>query len=169
MVKKEVDGATRNVTVIQSLMMLSITLEEIREYAVLFSKSDKQLAAHMVKYGSDEEQFIKWNERLQHCVVELQLEIDLLDVFNKLSEFQAFQKDLDLLKDKEKMVHLIGLINGNNNEHLMKSMLNLLGHQSNVRDTYQTKTDPNAPMVIDPKKVSYVEVIGHGGNAVLDI
>jgi hypothetical protein len=148
-------------------MMLSITFEEIWEYAVLFSNSDRQLAAHIVRYGSDEEQFIKWNERLQHCVVELQLEIDELDVFNKLSDFQAFQKDLVLLKDKEKLTHLLSLIHGNNTEHLLKSMLNLLGHQNNVRATYQTKTDPNAPLVINPKKVSYVEVIGHGGKAVL--
>jgi hypothetical protein len=163
LVEKEVDESTRNLTVSQSLMMLSITLEEIWEYVVLFCSLDQQLAAHIVKYGSDEEQFIKWNERLQHCVAELHLDMDVLDVFNESSDFHAFQKDVAILKDKEEMVHLIVLLHGNNNEKMFETMGNLISHQTNVRTTYQTKTDPNAPMEINPKKVKYEEVIGHGG------
>ena len=162
LVEKEVDESTRNLTVSQSLMMLSITLEEIWEYVVLFCSLDQQLAAHIVKYGSDEEQFIKWNERLQHCVAELHLDMDVLDVFNESSDFHAFQKDVAILKDKEEMVHLIVLLHGNN-EKMLETMGNLVSHQTNVRSTYQTKTDPNAPMEINPKKVKYEEVIGHGG------
>ena len=56
------------------------------------------------------------------------------------------------------MVHLIVLLNGNSNENMFETMDNLISHQTNVRSTYQTKTDPNAPMEINPKKV-----IGHGG------
>jgi hypothetical protein len=162
-VEKDVDESTRNLTVSQSLMMLSITLEEIWEYVILFCSLDQQLAAHIVKYGSDEEQFIKWNERLQHCAAELNLEIDVLDVFNETSDFHAFQKDVAILKEKEEMVHLIVLLHGKNNEKIFQAMDNLISHQTNVRSTYQSKTDPNAPMEINSKKVKYEEVIGHGG------
>jgi hypothetical protein len=50
----------------------------------------------------------------------------------------------------------------------LKSVEALLGHQSQVRSTYRTKTNPNADLAIDPKKVKYDRVIGHGGNLLLN-
>jgi hypothetical protein len=162
-VEKQVDTSKNFLTVSQALALLYVTLEEILEYAILFSNSDKQLAAHIVKYGSDEEQFTKWNERLQHCIAELQLDMDVFDVFNESSDFHAFEKDVALLKDKDEMIKIIQLLHGANDEGLVKSIDVLVNHQSNVRSTYQTITAPDASLEIDPKRVKYEVVIGHGG------
>ena len=153
--------STRDLITCQALMALSITLEEILDYVALFSSADSQLASHIIKYGSDEEQFIKWTERLQHCAVELKLDDDVFDCFDELADFQDFQKDLAFLK--KGIMKIIVLLNGNDNDVLYKSLEALVGHQSQVRSTYQTKTAPNANEEINPKKIKYDKVIGQGG------
>jgi hypothetical protein len=161
LVEKNITAPTVDMAQSQSIMLLCITLEEILEYANLFSKSDQALAGHIVKYGSDEEQFIKWNERLQHCAAEMDLEVDVFDVFNDKSDITAFENDIARMKDD--MLNIVVLLYGANNEGLLKAMENLLKHQTNVRATYQTKTAPDASLTINPKRVKYECVIGHGG------
>jgi hypothetical protein len=144
-------------------MVLVITLEEILEYIVLFSTPNQELAAHVVKYGSDEEQFIKWNERLQHCVAELKLQLDAFDVFNGMTDLNAFQKDLAFLRDKNEMFKILKLLHGKNKRPVDDSLDTLLDRQSHSRSTYQSRTAASEPLQIDPKKVKYQTVIGRGG------
>ena len=164
---KNISESTHDLVKNQSMMLLLISVEEIFDYVVLFSTSDKQLAAHIVKYGSDEEQFIKWNERLQHCVAELKLEINEFDVFDEASDFHAFQKDLAHLKGE--ILNVAVIFHGKNNEHLIKSLQGLVQHQSKVRSTYQTKTAPDAPLEMNPKKFKFERIIGCGGKSCLHV
>jgi len=167
LVDKNIDESRNDLAVSQSLMLLSITLEEILEYVVLFSTSGESLATHIVQNGSDEEQFIKWNERLQHISAEQKLEIDMFDVFDESSDFHAFQKDIAILRDKNELLKIIVLIHGSNSDttaRILLSIEGLLNHQTSVRTTYQTKTAPGAALELNPKKIKYEKVIGRGGN-----
>ena len=57
---------TRDVSLLQAVDLLNATLDEIKDFMVVFTVKNEYLANHVVMYGSDEEQFVKWNERLQH-------------------------------------------------------------------------------------------------------
>lgn len=161
LVKDNVSEEAVDMSISHSLTQLSITLEEILEYVVLFSKKDKYLAAHIIKYGSDEEQFLKWTERLQHFVVELDFAAKLVGIFDEVSDMDNFLQDIAALRLE--MVEIVVLIHGTENEVLLKNLDDLIVHQHNVRATYQTKLSPTADIEIIPKKIKYENIIGHGG------
>jgi hypothetical protein len=167
LVDKGIEDNTHDTSLTQSLTLLSITFEEILEYLVLFSTKDRRLAAHIIKYGSDEEQFIKWTERLQHCMVELKLGVKVFDVFDEVSDLKDFHRDIVFLQNG--ILDMVVLLHGSDNVVLIKSLESLLGHQSSVRATYQTKTAPGADLEINPKKIKYDKVIGHGGITVFNV
>jgi hypothetical protein len=58
----------------EPLMLYTTALVEIRDYFKVIA-SEEDVAGHLLKFGSDEELFIKFSERLQHCLVELALQL----------------------------------------------------------------------------------------------
>lgn len=113
-------------------------------------------------YGSDEEQFIKWNERLQHCVDSLGKSEKFSGDFDEEVDLDDFQNDLAFLKSSVGEIMTL-VVEGTDVDALRKTLVNLLGHQSDIRSTYQTKTAPTASSELDPKKIRYEKIIGQGG------
>jgi hypothetical protein len=161
LVYQHVNDSKRDMITGQSLTLLAITLDEIYDYLVLFTNKTSNLATHVIKYGSDEEQFIKWAERLQHCAAELKIDAKMLQVFDQLADFQDYQKDISGLQ--QGILELLVMVEGKDNTVLQKSLDALVGHQTKVRSTYRTKTDPYATAEINPKSIQYDRIIGHGG------
>ena len=167
----KVSENTKDPKILQVADLLATTLEEIRDYMTLFSTKNTVLAKHVVIYGSDEEQFIKWGERLQHCVDTFGESASFIGVFDEEIDVQDFQKDLVFLKSR--MNEILALLvedaesKGSNVSpvDLIKTMESLIGHQANVRSTYKTKTAPTEALEIDPKKIKYEMIIGQGGNS----
>jgi hypothetical protein len=175
---RDIDG-TDTVTC-QAFDFLNATLEDIRDYLIVLSTKNTVLANRVVIYGSDEEQFIKWNERLQHCIESVGASQLVVGVFNESIDLSDFEKDVtELRKSLGDIMQLV--INGRNADkvtvdamtrdtahtidvkQLMKTLEALVGHQTIVRSTYQTKTAPSAALEIDPEKIKYETVIGRGG------
>ena len=103
-----------------------------------------------------------------YCLV---LSSNLTGVFDKKVDLKDYEEDSkDLKKSLGDITQII--VDGNNGAdlpQLMKSLEGLLGHQANVRSTYQTKTAPTAALVIDPKKIKYETIIGRGGRSDINI
>jgi hypothetical protein len=143
--------ATDTVTM-QAFDFLYATLEDINDYVIAFSTKNAVLANRVIIYGSDEEQFIKWSERFQHCVDTLGRSNKLAGVFDEKSDLKDFEGDvIELRKSLGDIIQL--LENGNNATQLkllLKTVEGLIVHQTKVRATYQTKTAPNAAIDINP-------------------
>ena len=158
---------TRDISLLQAMDILNTTLDEVKDLMLVFRLKNANLANHIVMYGSDEEQFVKWNERLQHCVDSLGQSGKISDVFDQNVDLQNFEDDMKVLRaDLLELVMLI--LKGKDTVNavaLRKSLEGLLGHQSDIRATYQTKTSPKEALEIDPLKVKYEVIIGRGGNS----
>ena len=55
---------TNNASILKSKGLLYTKVEDIMKSTKIFSANESELANRVIKYGSDEEQFIKWNERI---------------------------------------------------------------------------------------------------------
>jgi hypothetical protein len=161
---KGIDG--KDATTSQAFDFLKTTLEDILDYITVFSTKNAVLANRIIIYGSDEEQFIKWSERFQHCADTLGKSDILVGVFDDKVDLSDFEGDVaELRKSLEEIMKLVE--NGKDSVHfkkLLKTVEGLIGHQAKVRATYQTKTAPTAAIEINPKKVRYEKIIGRGGN-----
>lgn len=164
LIETHVSDNTVDSGLLQTISLLCTTFEEIKEYLLLFSVKNALLAHHIINFGSDEEQFIKWNERLQHCIEEIGLgdRLALGDLADEETDFDDYQLDVAFLKPRLIEIVLI-LYNEGETETVVKYLEKLLGHQLNSRSSYKTKTAPNAGLEIDPQKIKYDKVIGHGG------
>ena len=168
LVKNSTESRKNDIVTEQAMDFLLATLEDIKAYAILFSAKDTSLANRVIIYGSDEEEFIKWNERLQHCVDSLGLSANLAGAFDEKIDLNDFESDVADLK--KSLLDILRLFDGKEATDLtvlMKTVESLLGHQSSVRSTYQTKTAPTDGLVIDPKNVKYQHIIGRGGKSIL--
>lgn len=145
----------------QTLDLLGATFEEVGEYIFLFSTKTNALANHIIMYGSDEEQFVKWGERLQHCVDGLGLNSQLSDTFNDEIDYRDFNQDLEDLRSG--LVEILEMVLVGSTKidiaTLIKSLESMLGQQSRMRSTYQTKTAPTAALEINPKKIRYEKIV----------
>jgi hypothetical protein len=150
----------------ETFLLICITLEEVLEYLVLFSNKSKELASHILKYASDEEQFSKWADRLKHCMAEMKLDAKKFEAFDKLAGERDYEMDVGILQCG--IVEMLILLHGRDNEVLLKTVNALVSHQSNMRSTYRAKTDPTSTLEINPKKIVYDTVIGHGSMNMFD-
>jgi hypothetical protein len=162
---KSIDG--KDAVTMQAFDLLFTTLEDIKDYVVVFSTKNAVLANRIIIYGSDEEQFIKWSERFQHCIDTLGKSNKLAGVFDDKVDLKDFESDAmelrkslgDILQlaDNEKITSYLA--------QLVLAVEGLIGHQSRVRSTYQTKTAPNATIELNPKKIKYEAIIGREGRS----
>jgi hypothetical protein len=56
-----------------NMNLFSATVDDILEYFKLLSENSSALTSHLLKYGSYEECFYKWNERLRLIFVSLNM------------------------------------------------------------------------------------------------
>ena len=144
---------------------LSAALDDILDYLTICSTKDRILANRIIINGSDEEQFVKWNEQLQHCIENLGQGNKISSLFNAKEDLQDFDHDV-VMMGKLLPGILSCVADGKDASHfarLLESVKALIIHQSNYRSTYQTKTDPSAAFEMDPAKVKYEAKIGKGG------
>jgi hypothetical protein len=161
-IKGDIDNS-KNTVVTQAMDFLVGTLEDIKENMMLFSEKNALLANRIIIYGTDEEQFIKWGERIQHCVDTIGKSAKLAGVFDEKIDLMDFKRDAEDLK--KSLLEILVLVGGKNVDlkQLSKTLESLVGHQTDVRSTYQTKTSPTAALEMDPRKVKYDKIIGRGG------
>jgi hypothetical protein len=147
----------------QAIDFLYGTLEDIKENLVLFSEKNALVANRIIIYGTDEEQFIKWGERMQHCIDIMGKSDKLFGVFDQKVDLKDFEGDAEDLR--KSLVEILGLVGDKKVEltRLYKTLESLVGHQTNVRSTYQTKSAPTAALEMDHRKVKYEKIIGRGG------
>lgn len=164
LISAKVSDNVTDMSITQTLFLLHTTVEEIKDYMDLFSVENASLANHVFKLGSDEEQFVKWNERLQHCVEELGLGnmIKSEGLVDERVDLDDFQQDLVFMKSKLNQIADI-LYKDGDAKTAVKYLQDFLKQQSEARSTYKTKTAPTAALEIDSKKIKYDKVIGHGG------
>ena len=75
--------------------MLAATLEEIAEYFKSLQNTDKKaIGKRVIRYGCDEEMFMKWNETLQTRCRDLLLDFEDI-LFDGNQDLQDFNDDLE--------------------------------------------------------------------------
>jgi hypothetical protein len=92
-VKNDIETA-KNPTTMQAMNLLYTTLEDIYDYIIIFSARNASLVNRIIIYGSDEEQYIKWGERLQHCVDSFGLSSKIVGVFDPIVDLKDFENDV---------------------------------------------------------------------------
>ena len=103
---KCIDG--KDAVTMQAFDLLFTTLEDIKDYVVVFSTKNAVLANRIIIYGSDEEQFIKWSERLQHCIDTLGKSNKLTGVFDEKVDLKDFESDVtELRKSLDDILQLV--------------------------------------------------------------
>ncbi|KAJ3086963.1 hypothetical protein HK102_012087 [Quaeritorhiza haematococci] len=110
---------------------LKACLEECRSLLSRYQKKDYNLACRLLQAGADEEDFAFVNERLQNCILELQLRIHMNQMFEPHRDDAGFLGDLQELKDnQQKILRLLG-----NLPQLQQQLqqLNVLLRQQQVR------------------------------------
>jgi hypothetical protein len=155
---------TNNTVIHHTVGLFYTTIEEIIDFAQIFITKTPLLASRVIKYGSDEEQFIKWNERIQHCVEELGLgELVKNGVLvDEKEDLQDYENDVESLRSG--LADILRLVyDGDRMNRMLNTLGSLLTDQAKMRLSYKTKTAPNDVLEIDPARVKYDKVIGHGG------
>jgi predicted Ser/Thr protein kinase len=160
-------------------------LEDIHLHIDRFTKRDKSLALRVIHYGSDEEEFVKLNERLQHCISELNLAVNMAQLFEQEQDEQDFKNDVEDLKSQQQEIlsaleniseqqnQISGQIDQGKNQIIfqmqveMLKLAELIKHQAAVRSTYVSKRSPTASLHIEYSQLSFDEVIGKGGFGVV--
>ena len=77
--------------------LLTVTVIDVVEYYALLSEQSPSLTTHLLKYGSDEECFFKWNERLKLILATLSLE-SCLKLFEAKVDRQDLEEDIKFLR-----------------------------------------------------------------------
>ena len=86
-----------------SLVMLLATFEEIAEYLKILLKFDILLERQVKSFGSDEEKFLKWNETLRTCCIDLDLHFKS-ELFDENQDLRDFDQDLKELVGNLKII-----------------------------------------------------------------
>ena len=146
-----------------TLKILLATYEEIADYLKLLQNFGNALEKRVKSFGSDEEMFLKWNETLRTCCIDLNLIIPST-VFDEDQDLGDFDADLQAL------IGNLGKIynkSGNNSRSVevdMEASQKLLNQQQVDRTQYKTQQAVKAEKQFDPKLLRYDKLIGVGGN-----
>lgn len=197
LVKPLLSTGSKDPRLISALILFKSCLDDIDEYIMRLCIRDKHLAFRLLKHGTDEEEFVKMNERLHHAVIEMKIGPKAVRLFNTHDDDLDFERDYkfindnysDLLQALQPMVISdkaraqsisAGVQNANTlmQEPLrrdpqieMKRMLdnleNLIKEQNEKRLSYRTKRAPDATLMIDESDLSFDEIIGRGGFGVV--
>ena len=170
--------------IIGALTLFKACIEDIYNHITRLTNKNRDLAIRILKVGTDESQFVSLNERLQHCVSELQLAINVAHVFNQDKDDEDFKRDMDDLKSQqqeilallydvsEKQDGLSDQMNSHKDDIIhkmqkeMEKLASLIKHQAASRSTYRTKRSP-AALNIESGQLGFDEIIGKGGFGVV--
>lgn len=133
-----------------TINLLTVTVDDVLDYFKALTVKSPALDAHLLKYGSDEECFYKWNERLRLISVTLGLE-GTLKIFDVSVDHQDLKDDIKSIRD-----NLQSITSNNSNQ---KHILALISSQ----ETNMFKTVQNVEkMAIKAKCIKYDKLLGSG-------
>ena len=125
------------------------------------------------------------NERLQHCISELKLGIDITALFSEEQDEMDFKEDLiDLKSQQQEIIEVLFEVVGRQRDlsnpedgkvddiHVKlqkaKAQLDsLIDHQAKVRNSYRTMRSPGAELSIENTLITFDTIIGKGGFGVV--
>jgi Protein tyrosine and serine/threonine kinase len=154
-------NAVRVNKLISFQLLLVTCLEDVREQIKKYLVKDEKLSRLLVKDGTAEEEFMKLNERLMHCVDELQLPLNMSEVFNPNDDTDDFVKDVECIK--ENIASLVVISDKLECERSIDACVHLVERQTKERHIYTFKRVPNAKINIDLMDLSFERVVGKGG------
>ena len=143
---------------IDSLLLLSICLEDVKNFLEKFAVLNKDLAITVVKGGSHCLEFIKLTEQLQHCCILVNLDIEFTDD-------DGFDIDCaDLLTRLPKILqHLFTQSERNNLFSFVGKTKTLINSQRAVKQQYRAKRANNEDVTMKSDDLVIVKPIGKGG------
>ena len=133
------------------LSLLTVTVDDLVDYFKLISLKSTALSAHLVKYGSDEECFSKWNERLRLISQELKI-ASAEELFDMNCDQQDLQDDIKRLRG------ILPSLAKNSLEEA-KIVTQLDAQKTNVYKTVHIKDNG---IVIQAKSIRYEKLLGNG-------
>lgn len=136
-----------------SIPLLTVTIVDLVEYFKMLSLKSPELVAHLLKYGSDEECFYKWNERLR--LISQILGMTVEGSFDSNLDRQDKQTDVQRLR-----VVLPSLIQ---NIQDRASISKLLDTQET--NSYKTVQEADSGVVIKAGSIKYDKLLGSGNQA----
>lgn len=134
-----------------NINLLSVTKDDILAYYKLISETSPELVSHLLKYGSDEECFYKWNERLRLISI----------IFNVPGISTVFDTKVDRQDLRDDVVHLhenTGFVTKVTAEK--DGIKALLSNQETK--AYKTVQNVDIGIVIKAKMIRYDRVLGKG-------
>ncbi|KAJ3084862.1 hypothetical protein HK102_000538 [Quaeritorhiza haematococci] len=148
------------------LQSLYTCLEECNSLLSHFQKKNQNLARRLWDAGSDEEDFTFINERLHHCITELQLRIQVDQLFEARRDDADFRKDIEELKGNHKeLLRLLGTVT----EEKFKQFNNRLLQQQQQRSTRSFMASSVADIIIKEEDIvcHSDRILGRGGFGVV--
>lgn len=132
--------------------LLTVTVIDVVEYYALLSEQSPSLTTHLLKYGSDEECFFKWNERLKLILATLSLE-SCLKLFEAKVDRQDLEEDIKFLRAN--LDKFVAKENAG-----QKSILILLDSQGT--HAFKTINNVEKGINIKSKSIKYDKLRGNG-------
>jgi hypothetical protein len=130
-----------------------VTLDDVLDHFKLLSLKSPTLDVHLLKYGSDEECYYKWNERLRLIFSNLGIEA-ASEIFDLNVDRQDLQEDLNHLRDGITSI----TDNSSNNQEIIKML------KSQATNAYKTIQCAEKGMTILAKTINYDKVLGTGNS-----
>ena len=120
------------------------------------------MGKRVMRFGSDEETFLKWDETLKTCGVGLQLVGD--EQFDAAEDQRDFDQDMEYLQSNlignlSNVSGLIGTV-----EMAVEGIQQLLEQQKADRSRYKTQVAVKAETSFKVKLIKFEKIIGIGGN-----
>ena len=150
-IPKLADDGNQDIITEPMLSLLKVTVDDLVEYFKMMSLKSRALSAHLLKYGSDEENFSKWNERLRLISQEMKIALP-----EELLDANGEQKDLD-----EDIKSLGDLLPSLSNDAVEKAaILKLLDAQK--KNAFKTLLLEDNGIIIQAKSIKYENLLGSG-------
>jgi hypothetical protein len=141
-----------------SLLLLSICLEDVKSFLEKFAVLNKDLALSIIKCGSHCLEFVKLTEQLQHCSVLIRLNI-------AVPEDDGFDEDVNDLALN--LPDILLLLFKESDKENLKSFIQktevLIGSQETARNSYKSKRTGNEDVTMKSNDLVLVKTIGRGG------
>ncbi|KAJ3078130.1 hypothetical protein HK102_004717 [Quaeritorhiza haematococci] len=148
------------------LKSLEQCLEDCRSLLQRYTKKNNNLARRIRDVGTDEEEFTFINERLHHCIIELQLRIQVDQLFQAHQDDADFQKDLEELRSNQReILELLGHLP----EEMYRRFNELLTQQQKRHSTRSLMASSVPDIIIKERDVvcHADNILGRGGFGVV--
>ena len=154
-------GSTRDTKLASFQLLLFTCLEDVSAHVKKYLVKDEKLSRLLLKHGTGEEDFVKLNERLMHCVDELQLPLKMDEAFNPSDDADDFLKDVESIKANIRS--LMVMHDKQETDKCIDAYFHLVEKQKKERESYKSKRLANAKINIDLVDLKFDKVVGNGG------